>query len=164
MTFIAWHDLHLIHQAIQFVCYLWCSCQMGNLCSCWILIVKLVFFNCYLAAPRPSLGHYWGVNLTHSMLITEFWPEGQREPRNELRSLSSSGVFWTGNIPILIVTAEPTRPLSTNVFQWKNPRCYDKCTCVFFLKQGNTRYKELNIKLNKETKNGKGKSWYMMQD
>lgn len=34
----------------------------------------------------------------------------------------------------------------------------------FFLKQGNTRYKELNIKLNKETKNGKGKSWYMMQD
>ena len=28
------------------------------------------FFNCYLAAPRPNLGHYRG---THPMLITAFY-------------------------------------------------------------------------------------------
>ena len=26
-------------------------------------------FNCYLAAPRPTSGHYWGDSLTHPMLI-----------------------------------------------------------------------------------------------
>ena len=28
------------------------------------------FFNSYLAAPRPTLGHYQGGSLTHPMLIT----------------------------------------------------------------------------------------------
>ena len=31
------------------------------------------FFNCYLAAPRPTLGHYRGDSLTHPMLITAFF-------------------------------------------------------------------------------------------
>ena len=30
-------------------------------------------FNCYLAAPRPTLGHYRGDSLTHPMLITAFY-------------------------------------------------------------------------------------------
>ena len=32
-----------------------------------------IFFNCYLAAPRPTLGHYRGDSLTHPMLITAFF-------------------------------------------------------------------------------------------
>ena len=28
------------------------------------------FFNCYLAAPRPTLGHYRGDSFTHRMLTT----------------------------------------------------------------------------------------------
>ena len=31
------------------------------------------FLNCYLAAPRPTLGHYRGDSLTHPMLITAFF-------------------------------------------------------------------------------------------
>ena len=31
-----------------------------------------VFFNYYLAAPRPTLGHYRGGSFTHPMLITAF--------------------------------------------------------------------------------------------
>ena len=30
------------------------------------------FFNCYLAAPRPTLGHCRGGSLTHPILITVF--------------------------------------------------------------------------------------------
>ena len=49
------------------------------------------FFNCYLAAPRPTSGHYRGDSLTHPMLINAFLhirPEGHREPRSEVGSLS----------------------------------------------------------------------------
>ena len=35
-------------------------------------VVCGIFFNCYLAAPRPTLGHYQGDSLNHSMLITAF--------------------------------------------------------------------------------------------
>ena len=63
------------------------------------------FFNCYLAAPRPTLGHYRGGSLTHPMLITcvlHIQPKGHRQPRNEVGSLSSGkhlvgfewGTFW----------------------------------------------------------------------
>ena len=37
-----------------------------------ILFVN-IFFNCYLAAPRPTLGHYRGDSLTHPMLITAYY-------------------------------------------------------------------------------------------
>ena len=63
----------------------------------------MLFFNCYLAVTRPTLGHSQGFSLTVSeakplrmaqswpMLITAFVqarPEGQREPRSEVGSLS----------------------------------------------------------------------------
>ena len=35
-------------------------------------VVCGIFFNCYLAAPWPTLGHYQGDSLNHSMLITAF--------------------------------------------------------------------------------------------
>ena len=47
-----------------------------NLCSNrshLSLINSFFFFNCYLAAPRPTLGHYQGDSLTHPMLITAFF-------------------------------------------------------------------------------------------
>ena len=49
------------------------------------------FFNCYLADPQPTLGHSQGDSLTNPMLIAAFYlirPEGHREPRNEVGSLS----------------------------------------------------------------------------
>ena len=86
------------------------------------LLIFLVFFNCYLTVRWPSFGHSQGDSLTNPMLITAFvqvWPKGHREPRNEVGSLSSTdrllGV-WTGNLPILIGTPWPTRPLSQRVF------------------------------------------------
>ena len=45
------------------------------------------FFNCYLAVPRPTLGHSQGDSLTNPMLITAYvhiWPEGHRESRNRV--------------------------------------------------------------------------------
>ena len=33
----------------------------------------MIFFNCYLAAPQPILGHKWGDSLAHLMLITAFY-------------------------------------------------------------------------------------------
>ena len=48
------------------------------------------FFNYYLAAPRPTSGHYRGDSLTHPMLITAFVhvrPGGHREPHSEVGSL-----------------------------------------------------------------------------
>ena len=50
-----------------------------------------VFFSCYFAAPRPALDHCQEGSLTHLMLIIcilHIRPEGQREPRNEVGSLS----------------------------------------------------------------------------
>ena len=64
---------HLIKDNIQFSC------------KCY------VFFNCHLAAPRPTLGHYRGGSLTHPMLNTcvlHIQPEGYCEPRNKVGSLS----------------------------------------------------------------------------
>ena len=49
------------------------------------------FFNCYLAVPWPTFGHFQGDSLPNPMLITVFLlirPEGHREPHNEVRSLS----------------------------------------------------------------------------
>ena len=49
-----------------------------------------IFFNCYLAAPRPTLGHYRRENLTNSMLITAFWRFWPKvtESQTEVVSLS----------------------------------------------------------------------------
>ena len=51
-----------------------------------------------MAAPRTTLGHYRGDSLTHPMLIVNqcvlhFSPEGHREPRNEVGSLSLAERF-----------------------------------------------------------------------
>ena len=49
------------------------------------------FFNCYLAAPRPTLGHYRGGSLTHPILITSVLnirPEVHRELLSGVGSLS----------------------------------------------------------------------------
>ena len=53
-------------------------------------VVLFLFFNCYLAAPWPSLGHSQGDSLTKPILITLFElfkPEGYREPLNNVCSL-----------------------------------------------------------------------------
>ena len=74
------------------------SCNIIRMLS-WVLILKLeicsveviIFFNWYLATPRPTLGHYQGGSPFHSMLVTaflQFRPEGYWEPRNEVGSLS----------------------------------------------------------------------------
>ena len=53
-------------------------------------MVNMFLFNCYLAVPRPTLGHSQRDSLTNLMLITAFVvrPEGHRVPCNEVGSLS----------------------------------------------------------------------------
>ena len=58
-----------------------------------MLVFFCFLFNSYLAAPRPTLGHYRGDSLTNPMIITAFLhvrSEGHREPRSEVGSLSSA--------------------------------------------------------------------------
>ena len=79
--------------------------ESGKLCHLWKFVfgdmifrlknhwILSAFFNCYLAAPQPTLGHYQGGSLTHPMLITcilHIWPEGQQESHSEVGSLSPS--------------------------------------------------------------------------
>ena len=63
----------------------------GSLPSTVLLrISSFLFFNCYFAAPRPTLGHYREGSLTHLILITcvlHIRPKGPREPHNEVGSL-----------------------------------------------------------------------------
>ena len=61
-------------------------------------IMTFFFFNCYLAVPRPALGHFRGDSLPNPMLITAFLliqPEGHREPRNEVVGSSPVAVIWS---------------------------------------------------------------------
>ena len=37
------------------------------------ICIYIYIFNCYLADPRPTLGHYQGDSLTHPMLITAYY-------------------------------------------------------------------------------------------
>ena len=52
---------------------------------------SVCFFYYYLAAPRPTLGHYRENSLTHPMSMTcvlHIRPDGRREPRSKVGSLS----------------------------------------------------------------------------
>ena len=77
----------------------------------WTLFKIIIFFNCYLAAPRPTLGRCQGDSLTNPMLIIAFYlfrPEGHREPRNEVGSLSPAEhlVGFEPGTLILITTSQ----------------------------------------------------------
>ena len=58
-----------------------------------------LFFNCYLAAPRRTLGHYWGSSLTNPMLITAFdsWfdPKITRSLVTRLGLRTRSSPWWS---------------------------------------------------------------------
>ena len=70
---------------------IFCSLDMvHNRCNCYFSF-WVFFFNCYFTALRPTSGHSQGDSLTNPMLITVFAhirPEGHREPRNKVGSLS----------------------------------------------------------------------------
>ena len=79
---------------VQYMCNLtllsWFWCVLFNFL--WFCPISHgIFFNCYLIASRPALGHSQGESLTNSIVITAFellWPKGHQEPCNEVGSLS----------------------------------------------------------------------------
>ena len=106
-------------------------------------------FDCYLATPWPTLGHYRGGSLTHLMLITcvlHIWPKGHQEPCNKIESLSlvehlvgfelGTFQFWSqclnslghspplkreviGNISNFSSASEPSRVFSNSVIGYQ---------------------------------------------
>ena len=71
-----------------------------------LLLFYVLFFICYLAAPRLTLSHNRGDNLTNPMLITAFLrskPVGHREPLNEIGTLNP-GEWLVGYLPPSIVS------------------------------------------------------------
>ena len=44
--------------------------KMLRICAHSLIKLYIYFFNCYLDAPQPPLGHSQGDNLTIQMLIT----------------------------------------------------------------------------------------------
>ena len=120
--------------------------------SVWMEAVVRKFFssfNCYLATPWPTLGHYRGGSLTHLMLITcvlHIWPKGHQEPCNKIESLSlvehlvgfelGTFQFWSqclnslghspplkreviGNISNFSSASEPSRVFSNSVIGYQ---------------------------------------------
>ena len=64
---------------------------VGNLITHWN------FFSCCLAAPLPTLGHFWGGSLSHLMLITVFClclTGGDSDPSNEVGSIGQLSFYW----------------------------------------------------------------------
>ena len=78
-----------------------------------VISLTRFFFNCYLAALRPTLGHSQGDSVTNPMLITAFvhiGPKSHREPRNEVGSLSPAKClagFETGTFLFLLERLNP---------------------------------------------------------
>ena len=80
---ICWIACHLVIKRVQPINIVIENIFFGN--------ILYGVFNCYLAVPKPTLGHYWGGSVTHPMLITELLhvrPKSHREPHNEVGSLS----------------------------------------------------------------------------
>ena len=76
----------LFNLSVKFKLIIWNT----NLASLIRSSVKIFFLNCILAVLRPTLGHYRGATLTHSMLISflHIRLQGHQERRNEFGSLS----------------------------------------------------------------------------
>ena len=72
-----------------------------------------IFFSCYLAAPRQTLGHCRGGSLTNPILITAFnsWfdPKVTRSLVMRLGHKARPSGVWASAHPILSVTPKPTR-------------------------------------------------------
>ena len=77
----------------QFVTWSHVSHMIKGLCD-----FKDLIFNCYLAAPQPTLGHYQGYSLNHLILITvlfTFRTKGYCEPHNKVGYLSPTNcLVW----------------------------------------------------------------------
>ena len=81
--FLYFSLLTLVFPLLLFHFFLVIDCKESwvarNLCNLlfdmhlWDMLFFFFFFNCYLAAPWPTLGHYRGDSLTHPMLITAFY-------------------------------------------------------------------------------------------
>ena len=81
----------------------------------WIFLID--FYLYYLRAPRPTMGHWRGDSLTHPILIAalyQVWPEGHREPRNEVESHKPVPAHWLNqNLLILSLTRYATVSFSS---------------------------------------------------
>ena len=96
-----WYRRYII-DIDYYSCYLQ-QCLSIDLFFCWI---PGHFFISYLAAPRLTLGHYWGNSLSHLMLITALFSFEWKTTRSLVADLvpkpgwAPSGV-WTGTFQIL---------------------------------------------------------------
>ena len=75
-----------------------------------VFVFVFFLYNCYLAVPRPTLGHSQG-DVNHCVCTSLT----RRSPGASWRGWvpkpgRASSWFWTGNLPILIATPQPTRP------------------------------------------------------
>ena len=116
--------------------------------------MDILFSNCYLAAPRPTLGHYQGGSFTHPMLITcilHIRPEGHRESRSEVGSLSPAERlvgFEPGTFRFWSQRLNPHHYPPTAIYLLKvitvtsEKPCYDYLRrCCVDVKQPNTCWK-----------------------
>ena len=98
---------------------------------------KSVFFNCYLAAPKPTLDRSQGDSLTKLMLITAFYlcrPEDHLEPRSEVGSLSPAkrlAGFEPGTFQLL--TLKFLKSLTNNEIEM-----FERNLFIYFI-QGNIK-------------------------
>ena len=85
-----------------------------------------IFVVCYLAAPWPTLDHYWGDSLNHLMLITVFnlsiiSPKvtGSLIKSCVPKPSGASSGLWTGNLQINLQCLDPPGQFISNLwFDW----------------------------------------------
>ena len=115
------------------------------------------FFNCYLAAPLPALGHYRGDSLTHPMLITVFYILDPKvstrtfhgEPHNVVGSLSPTKClarFELGTFQFLLQRLNPLghSPLNRMVTtKWTNHKEWSSVSNYFIFLENLFQFQNL---------------------
>ena len=68
--------------------------------------IRFDIFNCYLATPRPTFGHYRGVSLSNSVLISalkQLWPDVNRNLIAKLGRYKPPGDLWVKIVESVVI-------------------------------------------------------------
>ena len=69
-------------------------------------ILDLILFNCYLASPRLTFDHFWGVSLTNSTLIsaiTQLWSDINENLTARFGRYKPPGDLWVKTVESALI-------------------------------------------------------------
>ena len=69
-------------------------------------ILDSILFNCYLASPRLTFDHFWGISLTNSTFIsglTQLWPDVNENLTARLGRYKPPGDLWVKTVESAVI-------------------------------------------------------------